>query len=59
MDRMIILAIAVVIAGALSGGIYAVSGAGAANAFVVNRLTGSVWICSSRCEPVPTYRNSN
>jgi hypothetical protein len=58
MDRLIILAVAVAIAGVLSGGIYAVSGAGAPNAFVVNRFTGSVWICSYNCQQVP-YKNSN
>jgi hypothetical protein len=42
MDRLIILAIAIVIAGFLYGGIYAVSGSGSAFPVVVNRFTGQV-----------------
>ena len=51
-----IVAAALVIAGLMSGGRYAVSGAGQGNAIVVDRLTGSAWNCWSReCTPV-TYK---
>lgn len=45
MDRLYILAIAIVIAGALSGGVYSVSARGNAGIAVINRFTGSTWGC--------------
>jgi hypothetical protein len=44
MDRLYILAIAIVIAGSLSGGFYSVTGMGNGSA-VINRFTGSTWAC--------------
>ena len=46
MDRLIILAIAIVIAGALSGGLYSISGTGNGMSMVINRFTGTVWNCT-------------
>jgi hypothetical protein len=43
MDRLLILAMAIVIAGALSGGLYTTSGSN--GVYVVNRFTGSAWFC--------------
>jgi hypothetical protein len=45
MDRLMILAVAIVIAGALSGGVYSASGS-YSNAIVINRFTGTVWNCN-------------
>jgi hypothetical protein len=45
MDRIYILAAAIALAGALSGGLYSVSGS-MGNAVMINRLTGSMWMCS-------------
>lgn len=61
MDRLYILAIAFILAGALSGllsgGLFQLSGAGGAGFAVVNRLTGSVWFCGiGSCTP---YRYDN
>jgi hypothetical protein len=41
MERLVILAVALVIAGFLSGGVYQVS-AGQSGSYITNRLTGSV-----------------
>jgi|tagenome__1003787_1003787.scaffolds.fasta_scaffold20949336_5 hypothetical protein len=46
MDRLIILAIALVIASVLNGGIYTVSG-GQATTHIINRFTGSGWYCAA------------
>jgi hypothetical protein len=46
MDRLIILALAIVVAGFLNGGVYAVSGGGSAFPIVMIRFTGQVWSCS-------------
>jgi hypothetical protein len=44
MDRLFIIAIAIMIAGVLSGGLYSVGGM--SNGFsVINRITGSTWAC--------------
>jgi hypothetical protein len=47
MDRLIILAIAIAIAGGLSGGVYSVSG-GNGSSFVINRFTGAAWYCGAQ-----------
>ena len=44
-----ILAIAIMIAGVLSGGVYSVSGSTTTGAVVVDRFTGTVWSCSGNC----------
>lgn len=66
MDRLVILAVAIVVAGALSGaggGIYSVAGTGTGTAMIVNRFTAKVWTCNiSYCEPMAfrdPIRNSN
>jgi hypothetical protein len=41
MDRLYIIAIAVVIVGALSGGVYSVAGMGNSGSIVINRFTGA------------------
>jgi hypothetical protein len=46
MDRIYILAIAIVIAGALSGGLYTAAG-GNGSGYVINRFTGSGWYCGA------------
>jgi hypothetical protein len=47
-----ILAIAIVIAGALSGGFYSVSN-NATGPTIINRLTGTIWDCTAAgCERV-------
>jgi hypothetical protein len=48
MERLIILALAIVTGGFLCGGIYQVS-AGQAGSYVVNRFTGSVSYCNTDC----------
>lgn len=48
LDRLMILAIAIVIAGALSGGLYTTTGDN--SAYVVNRFTGHVWFCGFECK---------
>jgi hypothetical protein len=45
MDRLYIIAIAVVIVGALSGGVYSVAGMGNSGSIVINRFTGKTWAC--------------
>jgi hypothetical protein len=47
MDRLVILAVAIVIAGALSGGLYTATGQGTGGAIVVNRFTGNGWYCAA------------
>jgi hypothetical protein len=47
MDRLYILAIAIVIAGALSGGVYSVTTMGNNGSAVINRFTGSTWACDN------------
>jgi hypothetical protein len=49
MDRLIILAIAIMIAGALSGasgGLYSVAGTGTGTSVIVNRFTAKAWTCN-------------
>ncbi len=58
MDRLLILAIVIVIAGALSGGVYSVSGTGNGTALIVNRLSGNTWLCGLSCSPI-RFNNSN
>jgi hypothetical protein len=55
MGRLIILAVAIVIAGFLSGGVYQIS-AGQSGSYVVNRYTGSVSYCNTDCRPL-SFRN--
>ncbi len=57
MDRLYILAVALVLAGFLSGGIYTVTGAGNSG-IIVNRFTGNAWDCFGLCKPIP-FRISN
>jgi hypothetical protein len=61
MDRLIILALAIVIAGALSGasgGLYSVAGTGTGTSIIINRFTAKAWTCSILfCEPM-AFRNS-
>jgi hypothetical protein len=45
MGRIFILAIAIVAAGALSGGFYSVTTMGNTGATVINRFTGDAWVC--------------
>jgi hypothetical protein len=53
MDRLLMLAIAIVIAGALSGGVYSIAGSGTGNSVVINRFTGKVWTCNLiACDPL-------
>ena len=53
MDRLIILSICVVIAGALSGGFYAV-GTNEVGSTIINRFTGRAWACDHiACYPLP------
>lgn len=47
MDRLYILAAALVLAGFLSGGIYTASGGGNGASIVVNRFTGAGWYCAA------------
>lgn len=47
MDRLMILAIALLFAGFLSGGIYTTSPQGNAGAVIVNRFTGNGWYCGA------------
>ena len=57
MDRMFVLAAALIVAGLLSGGIYSIAGTNNGSAMVVNRFTGHVSFCSMlHCADV---RNSN
>jgi hypothetical protein len=58
MDRLYVLAIAIVIAGALSGGVYSVSGANG-SAHIVNRFTGSTWYCGATTCLRAAYRGEN
>ncbi len=58
MGRLTIIALALAIAGLLSGGIYSVSSSGLSTAIVINRFTGAAWSCSVTCEPIETRRNS-
>jgi hypothetical protein len=61
MDRLIILAMAIVMAGALSGasgGLYSVAGTGTGTSVVINRFTAKAWTCNVLfCEPL-AFRNS-
>jgi hypothetical protein len=60
MDRLYILAIAIVIAGALSGGVYSVAGTGTGGSIMFNRFTGSSWYCAApECFPVKPPKISN
>lgn len=58
MDRLAIIALAIVIAGLLSGGVYSVSSSGLSTAIIINRFTGAAWSCSVVCELIETRRNS-
>jgi hypothetical protein len=59
MDRVIVLAVALVMAGFVSGGIYTASSNGASGGVtIMNRFTGTAWSCFNSCEPVQ-YKNSN
>lgn len=54
MDRLYILAIALVLAGAMSGGVFSVSH-GNGNSTIINRFTGKGWFCNLRvCYPLET-----
>ena len=61
MDRLIILAMAIVMAGALSGvsgGLYSIAGTGTGTSVVINRFTAKAWTCNVLfCEPL-AFRNS-
>ena len=58
MDRLVILAVAIVIAGGLSGGIYTTVGT-QGTSMIVNRFTGSAWNCIvDSCSPA-RFRISN
>ncbi|MGH2198718.1 hypothetical protein ACQ1Z2_14315 [Enterococcus faecalis] len=57
MDRIYVLAAAIVLAGFLSGGVYSVTGTGNSG-MIVNRFTGSAWSCFSDCR-VLSARISN
>jgi hypothetical protein len=53
MDRIYILAVAIVIAGACSGGLYSVAGIDNSSALIVNRFTGGGWYCGlGSCSPL-------
>lgn len=54
MDRIYILAAAILLAGFLSGGIYTAAGNGASGGTkVLNRFTGGLWDCDhNTCTPV-------
>jgi len=57
MDRLFVLAAALVVAGFLSGGIYTASSNGQGFTMVVNRFNGNVVACSvAACGPV---KNTN
>jgi hypothetical protein len=59
MGRVIVLAVAIALAGFVSGGIYTASSNGASGGVtIMNRFTGTVWSCFGSCEPVQ-YKNSN
>jgi hypothetical protein len=47
MDRLYVLAIAILLSGILSGGVYTIAAAGNGSTLVMNRFTGSVLFCSS------------
>lgn len=61
MDRLVILAGALVLAGFLSGDLYTATGQGTGGAIVVNRFTGNGWYCGAmNCFPlVQMQQNSN
>lgn len=61
MDRMFFLAIAIVIAGFLNGGVYSMATGPNDGLMVVNRFTGSVWTCNqlSCAGPAPFKAISN
>jgi hypothetical protein len=53
MDRLLVFAIAIVIAGALNGGLYTATGQGTGGAIIVNRFTGNGWYCGAlQCFPL-------
>ena len=59
MDRLFIFAIAIVLAGFLSGGVYSVADSGNTGAVIVNRFTGNGWYCGLLgCSPL-TFKISN
>jgi hypothetical protein len=63
MDRLFVLAAALIFAGALSGilsgGLYHATGTGSGSFAVVNRFTGSAWDCNlGYCDPY-RYKNLN
>jgi hypothetical protein len=59
MYRLYVLAIAIVIAGGLCGGVYSISGTGQGMTMVINRFTGKVWSCNIlACAPVE-FKTSN
>lgn len=47
MDRLVILAGALALAGLLSGGLYTATGQGTGGAVIVNRFTGNGWYCGA------------
>lgn len=59
MDRLFILAAALVVAGFLSGGLYTVAGQGTGGALVVNRFTGNGWYCGAMNCFRMNWRDSN
>ncbi|MGY3075350.1 hypothetical protein ACVWZZ_001721 [Bradyrhizobium sp. LM6.10] len=59
MDRLFVLAGAIVLAGFLSGGVYSVTGGERGNSTIINRFTGSVWGCTIlECTPT-AFKISN
>jgi hypothetical protein len=58
--RVLVLSVAIIIAGFLSGGVYQITGTGTVGGMaVLNRFTGSVWGCDpTYCSPV-RYRTSD
>ena len=58
MDRLFILAIAIVIAGALSGGVYTSAGSGSGGVVITNKFTGSSTFCATTvCRPMQLNLN--
>ena len=52
MDKLFILAAAILLAGFLSGGIYTVAGTQGSTT-IVNRFTGKAWFCAAKtCYPI-------
>jgi hypothetical protein len=59
MDRLFILAAAILIAGVFSGGLYSTASMGTYGSIVLNRFTGDAWQCGIGSCVKMAYKTSN